>query len=334
MAAAVVLGAILIGQWIAGWGLVTIHVKDVPLRDVISSIERQGHLHLESSVDPLRPTTMDVDHVTPVEAIDLLAVRADASWRSVVIAGPSKHSLDEAMTTLRGGVNPEGWTVSYYPSFSQGMSGDIVIDPRQLEWKAEGPELDLAKLLDEAAQKSGVMTMIPRGWTPVVPRLPKAATAGKALQNLIASVRGQETSLYCLVEQRSQSVPPDSSGDEGSSGWSGRRGGGMPAGGDRQRIKPEWVEQRALARIKKLPPDMQADAQKMHDEIKSMFAGFQGLSDQERRDKMSALMANPAVQEQMDNNRLMRDSKMSAEQRINRSVRYLNRKASAQASGH
>lgn len=315
---AAVLAVILIGKWIASWGLVTIHVKNAPLRRVLTSISQQGHVQVESSLDPALPVSLDVDRVTPAEAVDLLAIRADASWRAVVIAAPAKAGIEEATASLRGGGNPEGWTTCYYPApFLAGAAADSAIDPRQLEWKPAGPELDFSKLVDEAAQKSGVMIMLPKDWTPAVPKLPGKDTAGKALHALIGSVRGQEASFYYLAEQsRQRGGPPET---------------GMP-GGERRQTKPEWMDQRALARIKKLPPQAQAAALKEHDEMKAFFAGIRDLPEKERREKFRELMANPAFQEKMADDRLLRDSKMTAEQRIARAVSYINRKAAAKAS--
>lgn len=323
---AAVLAAIVIGKWIAGWGLVTIHVKDAPIHRVIASIAHQGHVQVESSLDPARPITLDLDRVTPAAAVDLLAIRADGSWRAVVIAAPAKAAIDEAVASLRSGGSPEGWTACYYPApFLTGTAADSAIDPRQLEWNPEGPELDFSKLVDEAAQKSGVMIMLPKEWAPAVPKLPGKDTAGKALHALISSVKGQEASFYYLTEQPRlfRGGPPETAGGS-------VRDPGM-TGGDPRQTKPEWMEQRSLALIKKLPPQTRAAARKEHDEMKALFGGIRDLPEKERREKFRELMANPAFQEKMADNRLLRDSKMTAQQRINRAVSYVTAKTATKA---
>ena len=331
-ATAAALALILIGKWIAGWGLVTIHVKDAPLRRVIASIAQQGHVQVESSLDPSLPVTLDVDRVTPAEAIDLLAIRIDAAWRAVVIAAPTKAAVEEATASLRGGGSPKGWTAFYYQDrYPTGAAGNAAIDPLQLEWNPEGPELDLAKLLDEAAQKSGVMTLVPATWTPAVSKLPKADATGKALRALIGSARGQDTSfLYLNEPRRQQGATPDPENTAASTGWSGRRGDGP--GWDRQSIKPEWADQRARALIKKLPEAAQAEATKEYEETKATFDGMKDLPPEARQQKIREIMANPALQEKMAEARLLRDSKMTTAQRINRAVSYVSRKAAAKAA--
>jgi hypothetical protein len=330
---AAVLAVILIGKWIADWGLVTIHVKNAPLRTVIASIARQGHVHVESSLDPLRPITMDIDHATPAEAVDLLATRADASWRAVIVAAPAKAPIEEAKSSLRSGGSPDGWVTSYYPLPGPMLvaSGDSAIDPRQLDWKPEGPDLDLLKLLDEAAQKSGVMTLVPATWAPAVSKLPKADAAGKALHALIVSVRGQDESFLYLTEpRRQQGATPDPEITEAAAAWGGRRG--SAPGADRPSMKPEWADQRARARIKKLPAAVQAESTKEYEETKAVFDGMKDLPPEARREKIREIMANPSLQEKMADARLRRDSKMTAEQRISRAVNYISRKAAAKAA--
>ena len=325
-ATAALLAAILIGRWIADWGLVTIHVKNAPLRTVIASIARQGHVQVESSLDPSLPVTLDVDRVTPAEAVDLLATRADASWRGVIIAAPAKAAIDEAKSSLRAGGSPEGWITWYYPpQATMTASGDSAIDPRQLEWKPEGPDLDLVKLLDEAAQKSGGMILLPKEWAPPVPRLPKVAPLGQALHSLIGSVHGQDDSFLYITEQprRQQGATPDSPSAVAVTG-----GGGA----DRPSVKPEWADQRARASIKKLPEAARAKATKEYEETKAAFDGIRDLPPAARREKIREIMANPAMQEKIDEARLLRDSKMTTAQRINRAVNYISRKAAAKAA--
>ena len=91
---ALLLAILLIARWIADWGLVTIHVKEAPLGKIIASIARQGHVRFESSLDPATPVSLDVDKVTPVQAIDLLTARTEASWRIVYLAAPSQGDLN------------------------------------------------------------------------------------------------------------------------------------------------------------------------------------------------------------------------------------------------
>ncbi|MCE9542668.1 MAG: hypothetical protein K8R38_04010 [Verrucomicrobia bacterium] len=334
---AFLLAIILIAKWIGGWGLVTIHVKDAPVGKVMTSIARQGHVRVEGSLDPLKPVTMDIDRVTPAEAVDMLSIRAEASWRIVYLAAPGKADLNAAILQLRASNNVENWASAYYPGFQAGGLGggnDEVIDPRSLEWKPEGPELDLPKLLDEASQKTGVMTVLPRDWNPAVRNLPKTNHVGKAIMLLVGSVHGKSVELFLLSERgrRGAGAPPDG-GDPPQEGGASRPEDKNPqARPPRQTVKQEWMEQRQLAQIKKLRPAQQAVAKKEMDDRKAFFDSLKGLTPEERRAKIQAMMADPAFAEKMQDARLLRDAKQTPEQRITRAVNYINRKTNAKAA--
>lgn len=341
---AALLAIILIAKWIGEWGLVTIHVKNTPVGKVMASIARQGHVRVEGSLDPLKPVTLDVDRVTPAEALDVLAIRTDASWRVVYLAAPGKADLDSALAQLRASTSVKNWTSAYYPATQWGgggagggpaLSSGEIIDPRSLEWKPEGPERGLSALLDEAAQKTGVMTMLPKDWSPTAQKLPKINRVGKTIPALVGSVRGKSLEFFLLAER-----PPRSGGDSPQESGAPVQEGGTPrqvetTPQDRpppQAAKQEWMEQRQLAQIKKLPPARQAAAKKEMSERTAFFDSLKGLPYEERRAKVQAMMADPALAEKMQDARLLRDAQRTPEQRISRAVNYINRKNAAKAA--
>lgn len=316
---AVLLAAVVITKWVAGWGLVTIHVKDQPLCKVISSIARQGHVRVESSLDPDRRITLDVERVTPAEAIDTLALRADASWRSVVLVAPKAVAFDPALASMKANGKAGDWVTLFYPAPPWIGSGDAATDPALLEWTAEGGSLELPKLLDEAAQKTGVMIAYPAEWAPPLAKPPKSAPVAQSLRAMAAGAGGKTLPLFLLTESRRPSRGAAPANDASQEGAEGRR----------PQIKPEWMEQRALAQIKRLPVAERAAAKKEFDGMKGMFDQLKGLPPEERREKMRELMANPEIAEKIEDRRLLRESKMTAQQRITRAVNYLDRKAAA-----
>ncbi len=342
LALAVVLATLLITRWISGWGLVTVHAHDVPLGKVLASIARQGHVRVESSLDPLGKATLDVDGVSPAEAMEILAANTGGAWRSVLLAAPGKVALESGLLSLRSGGGVDGWRMHYYPSPPFLDTGDGVIDPGQVAWTPEGPSLDLPSLLDEAAQKTGVMTLLPEGWAPSVRRLPAAGKALATLPRLVSSAGGSSLSFFYLtersrrgqVEQAGGENPPPQppSSGEGSGPGPGPGSAGWGVGRMAQ-TKPEWMAQRLAASARSLPKGIREKALRDVDELKPFLDQLKTLPPQERRDKMRELMANPAFAEKMADRMLARDSRRSADQRITRAVGYLNRKASAKASG-
>jgi hypothetical protein len=352
------LGILLMVRWIANWGLVTIHAKDQPLAKVMSSISRQGGIRIESSLDPSKLVTMDVIKVTPIEALETLAGVTDSSWRVVYLAAPTKIAINEAVISLRGTGKIENWDTSYYPGGGLEAEYGQAIDPRTLDVTMEGADSDLGKLLDEAAQKSGVMTALPKDWTPSA-KLPKPTNARNAVISLVGSAHGNVAEFFYLSQRRhgwnglGGALEGPGDGDSGADGLGGSRAGNPegpakgpmppsaalagvtnPHGPDpvRSRVKPHWIEQRQNARIKKLPTAEQLEAKKDAEERKAFFDSLKGLPREERMAKIQDMMANSEMGQKLQDSQLVRQSRQSAEKRIARAVNYLNRKAAAKAS--
>jgi hypothetical protein len=340
---ALMLFILLIGRWIADWGLVTIHAKDQPISKVISSIARQGGVRIESSLDPTKLVTMDVVKVPPVEALETLAGIAEAGWRIVYLAAPTKTAINEAVLSLNGTGKIENWVVNYYqsPGWASGIDYGQVIDPRTLSLTMEGADPDLGKLLDEAAQKSGVMTALPKDWIASA-KLPKPTSVRNAISAMVGSVHGKVTEFFFLTERPRRSWGGLGEGEGGpdaprptiAAGPTGGppSSGVLPAGDLRgPSPNPEWIQQRQLAKIKKLPTAQQEQAKKDMEERRAFFDSLKGLSPAERAAKFQDMMANSELGQKMQDSRLIQDAKQSAARRITRAVNYINRKAAATA---
>ena len=344
----IVLAILLVARWISDWGLVTIHVKDAPLSKVTTSIARQGHVTVETSLDPSTKVSMDADLVTVAEAVDQLAQITDSSWRGVIVTAPTKLALSEGVSMLRAGPDPEGWSVFYYPLSPMMSPDETAMDPRSLRWNVQGPDREVGKLLDEAAQKSGAMIVMPKDWSATVPRLPTSSATARAVHDLVGSVRGRDLSFYYLTARerrrwedgptedrsRESSPPPPSSVAAASSLAAPSTLTTQPtlAAARRPEAKAEWMDQRIKATINALPAFKQVEAKKEYEEAKAFRDSLKSLSSEERRQKMKERMADPRFAEKMADRMLLRDSRRTAQQRISRSVNYLNRKASIQAA--
>ena len=325
---ALFLFAILLVRWISGWGLVTIHVTNVPIAKVIASISHQGHVRVESSLDPMQLVSMDVDKVLPAVAVDILSIRADASWCVVYLAAPTKEELNQAILLLSGAGKIDSWTTHYFPSPSFETENGLALDPRYLELKIEGSESDLSKLLDEAAQKSGVMTASPQNWFPLVQKLPPVNQVRKVLPALVKSAHGKSVEFLLITHRPQRREGIESVGNDSNQSQRSETG---PRFGDFASMNPAWREEKQLAQIKLLPFPEQDAARKKLAERKAFFDQLKGLSPEERRAKWQQMMSNPDNLQQMQDQQLLRQANRTAEQRINRAVNYLNRKTAAQA---
>jgi hypothetical protein len=299
----------LIARWIGEWGLVTVHVKNAPLGKIIASISRQGHVQVETSMDLTKPVSLDVDRVPVAKAIDILAIRTDSSWRLIYLAAPTKLDLGAAVLSMKSGGKVDDWTTYDYHIPFDAVDSEVVIDPRYSKLTLEGPDQSLSLLLNQAAQKGGVVTAFPKDWLPTVSRIPDSNQVRKIIPGLVSAAHGKSEEFFFLADRDHQSHDKPVAEDQPQ----------LP-------MNPEWIEQRALAQIDLLPPEKKAEAKKDLAERKALFADMQKLSPEERRSKWKELMANPDFIDKMANYRLMRDANMTADQRISRAQNYIVRK--------
>ena len=317
---ALLLIGILIVHWIADWGLVTIHVTNAPLGKVIASIARQGHVQIESSLSPTKLVSMDVDKVPVTRAIDILAIRADASLRVVYLAAPSRGDLAAGMTALAETGKIDNWMTHYYPGTSTIGNAGQLIDPRQLSLRIEGSDQNLSKLLDEAAQKSGVMTALPSSWTAVATKLPETNLTAKVIPQLISSAHGKDAEFFFLSEQRhpqGENDDDDDSPDDESA-----------LSND---LNPTWQAQRDEAEVSLLPLPEQEEARKAMNDKRALSAQLKALTPEERKERLRQLMSNGQAMQQAQDQYLLRQAHQTPEQQIKRAVNYLAKKAAAQS---
>jgi len=330
--------ALLATAWVAwqvyaGWGLVTLDVRNQPVAKVLASISRQGGIDIASNVDPSTAVTLKVKRVPPVEALDIVAVRTDATWRLAYLGAPEEKAIEQALASFRSGAEAPGWT-----SYSEGgfnlvapRSG-TALDLRRVEWTPSEPG-GLPALLEDAAGKTGVLFAAPTDWKPSL-SAPSAGPIAQVAPRLFRDAGGSALEVF-LLRARPQGDDDDAGG--GRSGpWlgkstpaaSGQRGGWMRGLGDAQR-----TEARVEAQIALLPKDEQ---QKARDDFKMMREFWQSvreLPEEQRRAKAQEFFNRPEVAERMEDRRLARDAKRTPAQRIERSKRYWDRKAEAKYRG-
>lgn len=317
----------------AGWGLVTLDVRNEPVAKVISSISRQGGIDIASNLDPSTQVTLKVKRVPPVEALDIVAVRTDASWRLAYLGAPDEKSIDAALTAFRAGSEAAGWS-------SYGSGGFAMVEPqsgaaldlRRVIWTPSEPG-GLPALLEEAAQKTGVLLAAPTDWKPSVSAPPAGPIAKTALR-LFRDAGGVSREVFLLRARPSRDDGDWDSGGRGGS-WigsgtgGGERGGGwMRALGDGKR-----TEERVEAQIALLPEEERPKARDDFKMMREFWQSVRDLPEEQRRAKAQEFFNRPEVAERMEDRRLARDAKRTPEQRIERSKRYWERKAEARYRG-
>lgn len=325
-------------QIYAGWGLVTLDVRDTPLSKVLATISRQGGIDLASNLDPTTPVTLKVKRVPPVEALDLVAGRADASWRLAYLGAPDQAAINTALANFRVSGETPGWTSYGDGGFSlvEPQSG-AALDLRRVNWTPSAAG-ELPALLEEASQKTGVFLAAPADWKPST-AAPKPGPIARTAPQLFRNAGGVAREVFLL-----RARPPRDDDDWGGGGrggpWignapataSGQRGGGwMRAMGD-----PQQVTERVEAQIALLPQNEQEKARADFRMMREFWQSVRGLPDEERRAKAQEFFNRPEVAERMDERRLAREAKMTPQQRIDRAKRYFERRqaAKSQPSGN
>lgn len=315
-------------QIYAGWGLVTLDVRNAPVAKVLSSISRQGGIDIASNLDPSTPVTLKVKRVPPVEALDIVAVRTDASWRLAYLGAPDEKSIDAALTAFRAGSEAAGWS-------SYGGGGFAMVEPqsgaaldlRRVAWTPSEPG-GLPALLEEAAQKTGVLLAAPTDWKPSASAPPAGPIAKSALR-LFRDAGGVSREVFLL---RARPSRDDGDWDGGGRGgaWigSGAGGGWMRALGD-----GKSTEERVEAQIALLPKNEQEKARADARLMRQFWQEVRDLPEDQRRAKAQEFFNRPEVAERMDERRMAREAKMTPKQRVERAQRYLERKAAMKKSG-
>lgn len=300
-------------------GLITLDFKDAPVAKVISSVERQGRVRIVTNLSPETPVTIRVKRVPLMEALETLAVRTECDLRAVCVGAAKSTEAEAAFAGLKSGKVPETFAVAWFPAM--GMSfGSNVQDPRSLIVKFEPEEKNsLQSALKQIAQKSGVMTAVPREWNPSV-AAPAATSAAAAIRNLLNSSGGNVVEGFFLFSRdRRQVGSPGGEGEPQSGGGGGGRGG-------RERMNPEWIAQRTEAMIAQLPPAEQPAAKADFDAMRKVWEEVRALPEDQRREKMADIFSRPEVQDRMAAREAARDARRSPEQREQRMKKYVERK--------
>lgn len=321
------------GAWqiYAGWGLVSLDYKDAPLSKVLASISRQGSIEIATNLDPATPVSIQVKRVPPVEALDIVAVRTDASWRLAYLGAPDRGQIDAALAAFRAGSNAEGWS-SYGGGGFGGMiesPSGVAIDLRRAVWNPAA-QSELHALLDDASRKTGVFLAAPAEWKPAA-AAPRAGRLSDAIPALVKKAGGTSREVFLLRAQPQRNDDGDMPGGPRGGSWIGSNPSGPAGGTGGPRMDPAQMAERMETQIALLPKSEQPQARKDLEEMRTFWQGVRELPEEERRAKAQEFFRRPEMQERMEDRRLAREAKMTPQQRINRSKRYFERKEAAKS---
>jgi hypothetical protein len=313
---------VLAWRWWSECGLVTVAFTNAPLSTVINAIVRQGKVEIATNADPATLVTIRLHRVPVSEAIDVLAPRINANAKLAYVAAPSPEQIQAALQAFSSGANPGDWMV--FSARWGGMFGELSsVDPRRMEWRiTQTTDHNLHTLLDQGAQKTGVLFSVPLNWNPVLTTVPSSGEVGEVTARLIRSAKGTAKELFLLtvlprrdepnrqVETVERPVAPTL----------------FSAPPRTQPPDPEWAAERTQTAIALLPPEQQEEARKEFNEMRAFWEAIRQLPEPERRAKIEEFLTRPEVEARMEEQAAARDARRTPEQREQRYRNYIRRK--------
>jgi hypothetical protein len=122
LATALVLAGLWFGRlaWRAHSNLVTLHARNMPLADVVRSLEWQTWEHIRFDKHLRAKITLNVKDAPLSDVLDLVADRAGARWQKTFAVGASDQSLAALEPVLDGDakLDAAGWT-NIAPKFAE-----------------------------------------------------------------------------------------------------------------------------------------------------------------------------------------------------------------------
>jgi len=319
-------------QIYSGWGLVTLDVRDAPLAKVLAAINRQGGIEIVSNLDPTTPVSLQVKRVPPVEALDIVAVRTDASWQLAYLGAPDDAAIKAVLANFRAGAETTDWTSHGAGGFGmvEPQSG-AALDLRAVRWSPSGAG-DFSSLLEEASQKTGVLLAAPSDWKPAA-AAPKAGPIADTAPELFRNAGGVAREVFLLRARPSREDDVFGGSGRGGAWLGGAADTGERGGGWRSMGNPDRAAERVEAQIALLPQSEQQKARDDYNMMREFWQSVRDLPQDQRRAKAQEFFNRPDVAERMDERRTAREAKMTPKQRVERAQRYLERKAAMKKSG-
>jgi hypothetical protein len=187
----------------------------------------------------------------------------------------------------------------------------------------------LPALLEEAAQKTGVLLAAPTDWKPSA-SAPPAGPITKTALRLFRDAGGVSREVFLLRVRPSRDDGDWDGGGRGGS-WIGSGGGERGGGSMRAPGYGQRTEERVEAQIALLPKNEQEKARADARLMRQFWQEVRDLPEDQRRAKAQEFFNRPEVAERMDERRMAREAKMTPQQRVERAQRYFQRKQAAKS---
>jgi len=320
-----------LGMWISNWwGTVTLEFENKPLGRVLDSFTRQTRLPVFTDLNRANPITIRVRRVTVTEALEAIQTSAESrGGRLAFLLAPDSAGLAQIRGLLPRPAEDSGIrTLEFripFPAMASLEELPEWRDPRDQVWQ---PNPGLPRLLqpiaENAAESAEVRILLPSDWNPPLRQAPGRGEISSALNALAKMAGGKAEMVFLLPAPRSES-------ERGQESSGGGVGGRDPGRSRAPSLPPEkWIE-RLGPRLAALPKEEQASLRASIQETARQFQDWESLTPEQRREKMQAMMQDPANAERMSDRFSRGMRRLSPEQRSQRYKGYVERRAQAKS---
>ena len=338
-----VVGNIAYRVW-KGWGLITIHMSDAPLSEVIRQVEKKGSVTIRTNMDPAKKISLHVVRAPLAYVLEVLGNVSDARMQLAYFFGPDTGTIESALAAAAAGQRAEGWKTWHIEMRGMGPGDEEgTSDPRIDPWQVKAvPEGTLHAYLEQGSKNVSARFNAPENWNPAVSSAPGAGPVRKVAPKLAKNAHGKAVEVFFLAGRPAQTGEPPAGeggggrnlrglfGDNAFRGGPG--GGGPPPDADDPEMnkRRQAMEERAQAEIAKIKDAAErAKALAEYEQRKAEMEEMRKATPEERAAKMEARMSNPETQNRMEAGMAKRDAMKTPEQRVDRYRGYMDRKNKA-----
>lgn len=327
-----VLAAVWIGLWISGWwGTVTLEFVHKPLGQVLDSFRRQTQLPVLTDMDRTKPVTIRVRRGTVSEALEAIQASAESrGGRLSFLLAADEAGLARLRNLLPLSPEESGIiTLEYripFPALATLEELPVWRDPRSQIWEPQpGLPRELRALAQDAAQATEIRIYLPADWNPGLQRAPNAGPLQKSLPALARLAGARSEMVYVLPARSGENPNRSEPAGPTTLGWTTEGGSRTPS------LPPDLWSRRLETRISALPTTEAAGARNALVEAAKVYTDWDQLPREQRREKIQALMQDPANAERMSDRFSRGLRRLSPEQRSQRYQGYVERRAEAKS---
>lgn len=292
--------------WRAHKDVVTLHVRNEPLGEVLKALRWQTWESFRSHKEVDGKITLDVDEMPLEQVLQIISDQTSSRWSAIYPIYARKTALSSLDQALKGEIefSTSRFTNAQGRGFGgpmRGGFGDTVLNQNKLvSLQLTNKELKVAAL---ALSRFGQARVLPEnGLSPKVNLVLSQEPFDSAVAKVAKNVKRSWTKVYALEPARGgfAAFRPGRPMDRGagSAGGPGGREGRGPFSGDRN-LTPEQrqqMEKRGQELMETLPPEQRQEMQ----ERRAALQAMQSLPPDQRRELMEARMNSPEMQQRME----------------------------------